>query len=387
MERQFTTRSTSRNTAEIREPFAASLRSDPDGSIVRRVVQATCVENLRNSDASLAIAIRHQRRAHLSDAWETPDGFGPARLRPGEEIRLDFSSEETLALFYRLEEWYAACRGGVEIGERVLTVVDEKAVTVVRGRERDLLAAMLAEGDEFWDLLETLQPEALRALAFARLHQARVQAVEEFESHIANGDWGETDWQGFFDSNPWIFGQGLSLRFLDVVTAQPAYGGINVSRRGLQIGDYLLATRAAARFTVLGEIKKPGTPLLGNEFRGSVYPVGREVLGGVAQLQAACRTWVTEGAGAEANQDLLDQGIETFEPKGVLIVGSTSQLDTRDKRRSFELFRRNVANPEIVTYDELLARAQYFVQVSDDDGQSEPDTHGDVEPAYNDLPF
>jgi hypothetical protein len=35
------------------------------------------------------------------------------------------------------------------------------------------------------------------------------------------------------------------------------------------------------------------------------------------------------------------------------------------KFRSFELFRRNLHEPEIVTYDELLARAEWHVEIAE----------------------
>lgn len=362
MERRFSVRSTSRQTAEIREELVASVREDPDGSIVRRLVLGSCVANPKNPDAALAIAIRHQRRAHLADEWREPEFYGPAQLKAGQELRLDFDTGETLQLYRRLAEWYAVCSGGVEVGERILSVVDENEATVLRGHERELLEQMLQSGDDFWTLIESLQPDLFTAAAVARIHQERVRAVDEFDYHMAVQDWAESDWQGFFEAETWIFGHGLAYQFLDVVTGQPAYGGTGVNRRGLQLGDYLMATRATARFTVLVEIKRPDADLLRGEYRGEeVYDVGRDVAGGVAQVQNACRTWVTEGSTAEANREVL-AGIETFEPRGILVIGDTAQLTALPMRRSFELFRRNLTNPEIITFDELLARAKYMVQ-------------------------
>ena len=38
------------------------------------------------------------------------------------------------------------------------------------------------------------------------------------------------------------------------------------------------------------------------------------------------------------------------------------QLNSRDKANSFERFRRELRNPEIITYDELLERARYIIE-------------------------
>ena len=37
----------------------------------------------------------------------------------------------------------------------------------------------------------------------------------------------------------------------------------------------------------------------------------------------------------------------------------------REQYRSFELFRRNTASPEILTFDELYERAKFIVHASD----------------------
>ena len=44
-----------------------------------------------------------------------------------------------------------------------------------------------------------------------------------------------------------------------------------------------------------------------------------------------------------------------------MVIGDTSELDNKDKRISFELFRRSLHNIDIITYDELLERARFIV--------------------------
>ena len=307
--------------------------------------------------------------------WEPVDGFGPAALKAGQEIRLDFSTSETLALSQRLAEWHVLCSGGVAFGERILRVVDEDEVTVLTGANRAILETMLESQDNFWELLEELRPDLLTAAAATRLLRLRRGAVSAYEEHLARADWDESAWQAFFSDHTWIFGHALAYQFLSPIEAGPAYGGTGLDRVGTKLGDYLMATEARARFTVLVEIKKPQTPLLGAEYRGGAFQVSRELAGGVAQTQMASRTWVTEGSRAEANRERLEtEGIETYEPKAILVLGDLQELDTLAKRRSFELFRRNLHNPEILTYDEVLERARYLVELpaSGDDPEAGP---------------
>jgi hypothetical protein len=124
----------------------------------------------------------------------------------------------------------------------------------------------------------------------------------------------------------------------------------------------LMATVPQVRFTVLVDIKTPSTELIGAKYRNRVYSLGKELVGGVSQLQSYCRAWVVEGSRQEDTiAELEDQFIYTCEPRAILIVGHTKQLGDRQKRATFELFRRNLHNPEILTYDELLERAKYTV--------------------------
>jgi hypothetical protein len=56
----------------------------------------------------------------------------------------------------------------------------------------------------------------------------------------------------------------------------------------------------------------------------------------------------------------------------LLLIGKLDELqsasggDNRDKIRSFELFRRSTLEPEIVTFDELYAKALFIVEAETD---------------------
>ena len=110
------------------------------------------------------------------------------------------------------------------------------------------------------------------------------------------------------------------------------------------------------------EIKKPSTDLLQNtEYRNGVWGVSKELSGAVSQVQVNCAKWEIEGPRTDQTREHL-QGINTVSPKGIVIIGKTSQLDNLDKKNSFDRYRREIHNPEIITYDELYARARFIVE-------------------------
>jgi hypothetical protein len=79
-------------------------------------------------------------------------------------------------------------------------------------------------------------------------------------------------------------------------------------------------------------------------------------------MQANCSKWEKEGSQTEENREALSyRSTFTIQPKGILVIGHTGQLDQISKRNTFELFRRNTVNPEILTFDELYERAKFIV--------------------------
>jgi len=271
-------------------------------------------------------------------------------------------SSVTLQLYEQLQNLYAiAAKGRPSYGESKLIVGREEEVIQTNAGRAKVIKLLLAKGysDDIWTTLVDADPDLATQFSYARIHAERKKALEEFQTNLKLKR-GEDWWQGFFEKNTWIFGYGLKYQILKSVQAQPRYGGVNVAGKGLEKGDFLERTEAEIKFTVLVEIKRPESLLLGNKpYRNGAWQLGEDLTGGVSQIQANCRRWEVEGSQAEQNREALQQRqIYTIQPKGVLVVGTTTQLNGIDRRNTFELFRRNVINPEILTFDELYARAK-----------------------------
>lgn len=370
MERKYAVNPTSSGTTRVEQDIPLS---DEEDALTRRILRALLVNNAHSDTARVKACIMHQRRARKDAPWQDVNSFSLAKLPAGHEVRLQLSSGETERLYKALEDLYAITGQGIPREPTNLAVVDEDTVYIAAGEERDVLLQLLTEGgNAFWTLLDELNPNALEALAKAKLHASREHAFQAFDEELRRGAWSEGDWEHFFRKNTWIFGHGLSYRFLSEAQRQPHYGGTDVTGRGGQRGDFLMASHAAFRFTALVDIKKPQTPLLTQQpYRNRAFAASSELAGGVAQLQANCRTWAEDGSNREENRDLEDAGIYTYEPKGILVIGSTTQLNHRDKRSSFELYRRHLTNPEILTFDEVLERARFVVAAESEDAKED----------------
>lgn len=188
----------------------------------------------------------------------------------------------------------------------------------------------------------------------------------------------EDVWQAFFEANPWIFGHGLSYVFataLDDRKLEQVVQGASVAGPGKRV-DALMKTRARINSLCFVEIKRHDTPLLaGNkDYRSGAFAPSSELGGGIAQMQATVQAAI-ERVGqrielADRQGNPTGETLFNFDPRAFLVIGNLGEFDTphgpnEAKFRSFELFRRNVRRPEIITFDELLHRARFIVEHED----------------------
>lgn len=136
--------------------------------------------------------------------------------------------------------------------------------------------------------------------------------------------------------------------------------------------DALMKTQALISSLCFVEIKHHGTSLVSHSpYRSEVWSPSSELSGGVAQIQATVQSVVERFGRTLRNSD--EMGNPTGEvvfnivPRSFLIIGKLSEFRATQginetKFRSFELFRRNILQPEILTFDELLHRARYIVE-------------------------
>jgi len=197
---------------------------------------------------------------------------------------------------------------------------------------------------------------------------AKRVAPAEFEKKLSESDVTEGEWQNYFESNPWIFGHGLRYVFLSKAGSQleAVTTGSEFNKPGKR-ADGLLYTRAEVSQYVLVEIKRATTDLLkSSPYRPGCWSVSDEVSGAVTQIQKT----TFEFARSHIRDDEKDEYgnstgrvIYRIEPKSFLIVGSLEYVKGNDDQIScFELYRRNIRSPEILTFDELYQRARCIVE-------------------------
>lgn len=303
------------------------------------------------------------------NGWHPEDGASLSKLKGGEITKLELRREHVKRLIAGLEVLADAAKvRGIDLGGTRLVVGRREEVVQVDREQKVVIEDLIRSNQSagFWDSLSSLRPDLASQLAEAEIIKRRRLTLDTFEKELLAGRWNELDWENFFSSNEWIFGLGLRFQFLRLLQNQANYGGAGFNRKGEQKGEFLMHTESdMERFTVLVEIKRPDTKFFVEKpYRSGVPGFSSEFTNAVSQVQVNCHTWEMDGSKSFRDaEQLAGARIRTISPRSILVCGHTRELsDSFDKRNAFELFRCHLRTPEILTFDELFARAKFIVR-------------------------
>jgi len=261
-------------------------------------------------------------------------------------------------------------------------LIDDNLVRDLAADPEALQALYARDPERFRQFIESdVTADDLVAVAYRR---AEVEAFrkllhddEHFNLAVETAGGPEKLWQQFLERNPWILGVGLSGQLLiswDEEKLERTVAGSSVAGVGKRV-DALLQTNGRLNMLTFAEIKHHRTPLLHHEhYRVGCWGPSHELSGGVTQVQQTVqraldtiheRLHVRDADGAETGEVAY-----LMQPRSYLVVGHLDQLTGPggvypERHRSFELYRQNLHRPEVVTFDELLARAEWSVALAE----------------------
>ena len=176
--------------------------------------------------------------------------------------------------------------------------------------------------------------------------------IERYEKMIAARH-NENIWQEFLNQNPFI----LSLAFgypIIKVRDRASVGGRKLSGTGEKVTDFLVKN-SMTNNTAIVEIKTPQTGLLNKlPYRDGVLVPSSKLSGAINQ--ALDQKYQFQRAIAQIKESSGIHDIASYSVNCCLIIGTMP--DDEEQRKSFELFRGNSKDVEIVTFDELLQKSR-----------------------------
>lgn len=268
------------------------------------------------------------------------------------------------------------------ISERRISLIDDSLQEIDSGTRQKIQTLLLTENGK--DLIEELLNNgSINSRDLVNIGYRKEQ-VRIFERLLANDDFmneyatshsipvsqKEKIWQHFFQNNKWIFGYGLDYRFLNIIEREASISGTDLAGKGAEFADFLTGCE---NFTVLVELKRADTPIFGvNTNRSGSWKLSNDLINAVSQILEQKASWQIQSENNnnfDSSGNLITQ--RTFDPRAILIIGDTSQFigedrENRIKAKTFELFRRDSRNIEILTYDEVYRRAKYLVESQED---------------------
>jgi len=245
------------------------------------------------------------------------------------------------------------------------------AEALLRGHP-DIIAELVENENLHKDVVAT----AFRRSELVKFERLLTDA-DYFAEQIVEGGYrgAEPLWQAFFEKNRWIFGCGLfqlATEAFDSKKLEQTVAGANVIADGKRV-DALLRTKGRIGALCFVEIKTHETRLMQpSQYRSSTWAVSDELGGAIAQIHKTVD--LAERSLQRVLQPTDDGGEPTgqvaflIRPRAVVVCGKLSEFEAKhgineEKYTSFELMRRQLISPEIVTFDELLERARMIVDV------------------------
>jgi Shedu protein SduA, C-terminal len=181
--------------------------------------------------------------------------------------------------------------------------------------------------------------------------------VEEWEANRSNAK--EEYWQDLLTRESWVLAQLFGAPFV-IVKGKAYVGGKTYENLEGRVTDFLYKNRLTGNVAII-EIKTPCGDLLGSKYRNQVYPPSTELTGATTQVLDQRNLLCEEYRDLKLD---TSAGAVPFNPRAVVLIGDIeTQGVTGEKLRSFELFRNEMAGVEVVTFDELAAKAEALLEL------------------------
>lgn len=350
------------------------------GDVSRMVFKPQLVNNKQDENKPVRGHLLWQRRtpSEKGEEWADESTLKLSSMTAGSGIKLELTTDELYLLTQAVRGLYGVFwKHGKSLpttGEEFDLADYAQAAKTLDALDSAAQVIEAAGQDGFVSLLKWLAGnknslkviDALPKLELADLAEINSMAgigmlrkvLAIWQANKTNAD--EGFWQATLQQYSFVFSQVFSTPV--VVFGTKAYvGGKNLEGAGGKEPDFLLKNELTSHVLIV-EIKTPETPLLGQSaYRPpDVFAVSRDVSGAVGQIGR----YKDEFLRHYSDLYLKSEGkFLLADPRCLVVVGSTGQLDTVAKKDSFEFFRRGQRGTEIITFDELFRKVEVLLRL------------------------
>jgi Domain of unknown function (DUF4263) len=351
----------------------------------RLIFRPQVINNQHNPDASVKGCFIFQKKKG-KDLWEDHKELDLHRLKAEEWIKLSISSSEMLTFFNEMKKYYAIHdEYGVKHGNYTVYKTNPNLEKVIAYFEsnKPLFNQMLNDdkGQLFEQTLKwivnTDNSEKI-VDKFLKLNEKDLDQLNSlvgitnlkkilsvWENQKENNS--EKFWQDLLKENTWVLSQLFSNP--TVLIDNEAYvGGKTTNNDKGKVVDFLYAN-PFSKDAVLIEIKNPTTVLVNpTEYRAGVHSVHRELAGAVSQVLTYKGSLQSEYTQILVNnfRNSKNTEFDVINPCCVVIAGRFDTLNSPALIHSFELYRKELKNVVVITFDELFMRVKHLIDLLSD---------------------
>ena len=339
--------STSKNSAELEDLVIRETKTS------RLVFKTTIVNNEKNKKACVKGHFAYKRKK-MNGVWEDCESIKLSELKSGEGVKITLSSEEVLRFYDHLSQCQIFYEEhGIPVGEKRILVVDRDIDEFLKVFKKKL------NNDEvkmFVDKLGSLDSNDMEQLNYIAGVANLKRLLEIWHSNRENSN--EDFWKNLFKNNYWCI-TNLFTEPVIFFRENAFVGGKTIENKNGKIVDFVHKNKIT-NYISLVEIKTPKTKLIGREYRSNIYGISSELSGSINQLLSYKDTIQKDYYGLISNSQ---SKFELINPKCILICGNLKDsLKNEEHKSSFELFRKNLKDIEIITYDELFSKIEILLK-------------------------
>lgn len=350
------------------------------GDLTRMVFKPQIVNNKQDEKKPVKGHVLWQKRgkSEVGEEWADEAHTKLSHMKAGSGIKLELNTDELYLLTQAVRGLYGVYwkhdkrlpKTGEEFDlaeyaqiAKTLDTLDSAAQLIEAAGQDGFVSLMkwVASQQNTGKVIESLSKLDLTDLAeinsLAGIGMLK-NALGTWEANKGNFD--ESFWQETLTKYSFAFSQVFSTPV--VMFGSKVYvGGKSVEGVGGKEPDFLLKNEVTNHLLIV-EIKTPETELLSKTpYRPpNVFAATRELAGSVTQVARYKDTFL-HNYGNLRNE--TDEPFRLVDPKCLVVIGNTDQLDAEGKRESFEHFRRALRSTEIITFDELFRKIEVLLNL------------------------
>jgi hypothetical protein len=336
-----------------------------------------------NNTANIQLAPKTFMQVKYLPSRANIEGLDIIKIVDGKESqrvsfsKFDFAQLELFLNFIHDIDLSTVSERRLKLADDSLDILDEgtkkKISTLLQGAEGAEIIQQLLDNDivTSQDIINTgYRKNQLKIFNRLLNENGYLQLYKKEDSNISEKTKDEIAWQYFFNKNQWIFGYGLDYRYQNILQKEFSASDTDAAGKEQVNADFLIGDNY---FTTFVELKTPETELFLNKANGQnrsgTWCLSSKLIYAVSQIleQKAAGQMKLESEPYNCQEEKITQ--KGYDSKCILIIGNleTEIEKSQDsskvkeiKKKTFELFRRDSRNIEILTYDELYSRAAHI---------------------------